>query len=82
LGRPSSNTDNTAHPSQNKQQETLLQELLHLDQSYEAGTIDKAEYEKQRARTKVQLRTLMSKNFDEKSVTTEKTARSSDKGAT
>jgi hypothetical protein len=82
LGRPSSNTDNTAHPSQNKQQETLLQELLHLDQSYEAGTIDKAEYEKQRARTKAQLRTLMSKNFDEKSVTTEKTARSSDKGAT
>jgi hypothetical protein len=77
--RPSSND---AHPLQKDQQETLLLELLNLDKTYEAGTIEKAEYEEQRATTKAQLRSLMSKDFVEKSVTTKKTARSSGKGAT
>jgi hypothetical protein len=78
---PRSNSTN-AHPLQNDQQETLLQELLKLDKAYEAGTIKKAEYEERRTRTKTELRSLMSKDFVEKSATTKKTARSSGKGAT
>src|SRR6266480_2190745 len=45
LGRPSSND---ALPSQKDQQEALLQELLHLDKAFEAGTIKKSEYEERR----------------------------------
>jgi hypothetical protein len=76
--RPNSND---VHPLQKDQQETLLQELLNLDKAYEAGTIKKAEYEERRTTTKAQLRSLMSKDFVEKSATTKKTARSSGKGA-
>jgi hypothetical protein len=82
LGRPSSNTDNAAYPSQKDQQEALLHELLNLDKAFEAGTIKKTEYEERRTRTKAQLRSLMGKDFVEKSATTKNTARSSGKGAT
>jgi hypothetical protein len=82
LGRPASSSSNDAHPSQEVQQEALLQELLNLDKAYEAGTIKKVEYEERRTRTKTVLRSLMSKDFVEKSGTTKKTARSSGKGAT
>jgi hypothetical protein len=73
---------NDAHPSQREQQEALLQELLHLDKAFEAGTIKKAEYEERRTRTKAELRRLMSNDLVEKSATSKKTARSSGKGAT
>ena len=75
-------SSNDALPSQNDQQEALLQELLRLDKAYEAGTIKKAEYEEQRARIKTELRSLMSKDLVEQSATVKKTARSSGKGAT
>ena len=85
LGRPASigirPSSNDAHPLQKDQQESLLQELLNLDKAYEAGTIKKAEYVERRTTTKAQLRSLMSKDFVEKSATTKKTARSSGKGA-
>jgi hypothetical protein len=71
-----------ALPSQNDQQEALLQELLHLDKAYESGTIKKSEYEQRRARTKDELRSLMSKDLVEQSATMKKTSRSSGKGAT
>ena len=79
LGSPSSND---ALPSQNDQQEALLQELLDLDKAYESGTIKKSEYEQRRTRTKVELRNLMSKDLVEQSTTMKKTARGSGKGAT
>ncbi len=79
-GRPSSR--NSDLPSQNDQQEALLQELLRLDKAYEAGTIKKAEYAEQRARIKTELRSLMSKELIEQSATVKKTAKSSGKGAT
>ncbi|HZU69200.1 MAG TPA: hypothetical protein VFA09_18130 [Ktedonobacteraceae bacterium] len=41
-------------------QQALLQELLELDTAYEAGKIKKAEYQERRARTKAELRALMS----------------------
>jgi hypothetical protein len=82
LGRPASSSSNDAHPSQKDQQEALLQELLNLDKAYEAGTIKKVEYEERRSRTKTELRSLMNKDFVEKSTTTKKTARSSGKGVT
>ncbi len=71
----------TTRPTQNDQQESLLQELLNLDTAYETGTIKKAEYEERRARTKARLRSLMSNDFVEKPATSKKTARSSSKGA-
>ncbi len=80
LGRPKP-LDN-AHPSQNDQQEALFQELLRLDKVYEAGTIGKSEYDERRARTKTQLRSLMSKGVVEQPATVKKTARSNGKGAT
>jgi hypothetical protein len=73
---------NDALPSQNDQQEALLQELLHLDKAYEAGTIKKSEYEERRTRTKADLRSLINKDFVEESATMKKTAKSSGKGAT
>ena len=79
MGRPSSND---ALPSQKDQQEALLQELLHLDKAFEAGTIKKSEYEERRTRTKAELRSLMSKDFVEEPATSKKTARNSGKGAT
>ena len=79
LGRPSSND---ALPSQKDQQESLLQELLNLDKTFEAGTIKKSEYEERRTRTKAELRSLMSKDFVEESAIIKKTARNSGKGAT
>jgi len=93
LGRPSSNVDtvrgsmgrpssNDALPSQKDQQEVLLQKLLNLDKAFETGTIKKAEYEERRARTKAELRSLMSNDLVEKPATSKKTARSSSKGAT
>jgi len=92
LGRPSSNdaevqgplgrlSSKDAQPSQNDQQETLLQELLNLDKAYESGTIKKSEYVQRRTRKKAELRNLMSKDA-EQSATMKKTARSSGKGAT
>lgn len=47
----------TAEPKQ----KALLQELLKLDQAYEAGKLTKAVYEDRRAQTKARLRTLMKK---------------------
>jgi len=86
LGRPASagtrSSSNDAHPSQKDQQEALLQELLNLDKAYEAGTIKNVEYEERRSRTKTELRSLMNKDFVEKSTTTKKMARSSGKGVT
>ena len=78
VDRPSSND---TLPSQNDQQEALLQELLRLDKAYEAGTIKKAEYTEQRARIKTELRSLMSKDLVEQSATAKKTVKSSGKGA-
>ena len=74
-------SSNDALPSQNDQQEALLQELLRLDKAYEAGTIKKAEYAEQRARIKTELRSLMSKDLVEQSSSVKKTAKSSGKGA-
>ncbi len=74
-------SSNDALPSQNDQQEALLQELLRLDKAYEAGTIKKAEYTEQRARIKTELRSLISKDLVEQSSTAKKTAKSSGKGA-
>jgi hypothetical protein len=79
LGRPMSSDD--AHASQNDQQEALFQELLRLDKAYEAGTIKKSEYDEQRARTKTQLRSLMSKDLAEQPATAKKISKSSGKGA-
>ena len=45
--------------SEKNTQESLLQELLKLDKSYEAGKIKKAAYQDQRARLKARLRLLM-----------------------
>jgi len=39
--------------------EALLREMLELDQTYEAGTLEKAAYRERRARVKARLRTLM-----------------------
>jgi hypothetical protein len=75
-------SSNGVLPSQTDQQEELLQELLHLDKEYESGTIKESEYNERRARTKAELRSLMSKDFVEQSATRKKTARSSSKGAT
>jgi hypothetical protein len=74
-------SSNDALPSQNDQQEALLQEMLRLDKAYEAGTIKKAEYAEQRARIKTELRSLMSKGLVEQSATVKKAAKSG-KGAT
>jgi hypothetical protein len=79
LDRPSSAN---VSPSQKDQQETLLQELLHLDKAYESGRIKKPEYEQQRAITKTQLRSLMSKDVVEQPAPIKKTAKSSGKGTT
>ncbi|HXZ05842.1 MAG TPA: hypothetical protein VEH81_13490 [Ktedonobacteraceae bacterium] len=79
---PVRSSSNNALPSQNDQQEALLQELLRLDKAYEAGTIKKSEYDKQRTVTKAELRSLMRKDGFERSVTVKKTTRSSGKGAT
>jgi hypothetical protein len=75
-------SSNKALPSQNEQQEALLQELLHLDKAYEAGTIKKSVYEQRRTKTKTELRNLMNKDIVEQSATVKKTARSGGKGAT
>ncbi len=69
-----------ALPSYKNQQEALLQELLYLDKAHEAGTIKKSEYDERRARTKAELRTLLSEDIVDKSTTMKKTARSSGKG--
>ncbi|GLV57568.1 hypothetical protein KDH_44040 [Dictyobacter sp. S3.2.2.5] len=47
-------------PVADNPEQALLQELLKLDKEYEAGNITKDRYEKQRARTKARLRSLMS----------------------
>jgi len=40
--------------------EVLLQELLDLDKSYEAGKLSKAVYQERRSKTKARLRNIMS----------------------
>jgi hypothetical protein len=93
LGRPTTNdakgqgplnlrASNNALPTQEDQQEALLQELLKLDKAYEAGTIKKSEYDERRSRTKAELRSLMSKDLVEQPATMKKISRSSGKGAT
>jgi hypothetical protein len=67
-------------PTNKDQQEALLEELLHLDKAFEAGTIKKSEYEARRTRTKAEIRTLLSKDLVEQSTTAKKIARSSGKG--
>jgi hypothetical protein len=62
------------------QKEALLQELLDLDTSYEAGKIKKAEYQERRAKTKARLRGIMSVEPAQKTTTSRKTARSGGKG--
>src|SRR6266852_306359 len=68
--------DHEDRPSSKDQQEALLQELLDLDTAYEAGKIKKAEYLERRARTKANLRSLISTDLVEKTSTSKKTARS------
>ncbi len=46
--------------SPQEQEQALLQELLALDKSFEAGKISKAAYQEKRARTKARLRALLS----------------------
>jgi hypothetical protein len=46
--------------SPKEQEQALLQELLALDKSFEAGKLSKAVYQEKRARTKARLRALMS----------------------
>ncbi len=49
---------NKARPLDEEQ--ILLQALLELDKSYEAGTLKKVDYQEQRAKIKAQLRALLS----------------------
>jgi hypothetical protein len=67
--------------SSKDQQEALLQELLDLDTSYEAGKIKQAEYQERRASTKARLRSLMGNGVFGKPTSSKKTAKSSSKGA-
>lgn len=60
--------------------ETLLQELLELDQAYEAGKLKKAAYQDQRARLKARLRNLMSEQTAESTNTTGKTVQNGGRG--
>ena len=46
-----------AAPADRKQE--LLEDLLALDQAYEAGKLDEAVYRERRNKTKAQLRSLM-----------------------
>lgn len=63
---PAANTaKNTAQGEESwspreKQESTLLHALLALDKSYTAGSLDKTDYEEQRASLKARLRSLMS----------------------
>ncbi len=68
--------------STQEEQESLLQALLELDKTYEAGTIKKAEYQERRASVKARLRLLMSAEASEKKTTasnSKKTVNSSGK---
>ena len=58
VGKEKAKGAKAAQGEQDRQQE-LLQELLDLDRSYEAGKLTKAVYQEQRAKTKARLRSLM-----------------------
>ena len=58
--RPATHTTRKQEEASHDRRQALLQELLDLDTAYEAGKIKKAEYQERRARTKAELRTLMS----------------------
>jgi hypothetical protein len=51
---------NVPHSPAFAEEQALLEELLELDKSYEAGTLKKAEYQEQRAKLKAQLHALLS----------------------
>ena len=50
--------------SRDKKREALLQELLTLDKSFEAGKISKAAYQERRAKAKARLRAIMRESKD------------------
>ncbi|HJT55170.1 MAG TPA: carboxypeptidase-like regulatory domain-containing protein, partial [Ktedonobacteraceae bacterium] len=54
------NTTRKKEVASQDRQQALLQELLELDTAYEAGNIKKATYQERRAKTKAELRALMS----------------------
>ncbi|GCE18077.1 hypothetical protein [Dictyobacter kobayashii] len=59
-GKSSQKASTPVTPVPDNPEQALLQELLALDKEYEAGKITKERYDKQRARTKARLRTLLS----------------------
>ncbi len=67
----------TGNEVMQRQQQALLQKLLDLDKAYEAGKLQKAAYQEQRAKTKARLRALMSEEEarNESAGATKKTAR-------
>ncbi len=67
----------TGNEVMQRQQQALLQELLDLDKGYEAGKLQKATYQEQRAKTKARLRALMNEEEarNESAGATKKTAR-------
>jgi len=58
--QPTANAARKKEEAFHDHQQALLQELLDLDTAYEAGKIKKAAYQERRAKTKAELRTLMS----------------------
>ncbi len=58
--QPASNAGRKKEEASQDRQQALLQELLALDTAYEAGKIKKAVYQERRAKTKAELRALMS----------------------
>jgi len=58
--QPTANATRKKEEASHDRQQALLQELLELDTAYEAGKIKKAAYQERRAKTKAELRTLMS----------------------
>ena len=60
--------------------ESLLRELLELDQAYEVGKLKKAAYQDQRERLKTRLRNLMSEQSAQVAASTHKTTQGSGKG--
>lgn len=56
-------TSATSEPL-DKRREALLEELLALDKSFEAGKLSKAVYQERRAKTKARLRSIMRESKD------------------
>lgn len=87
---PARKSTTTAPPARKKaassiSKETLLQEMLELDQAFEAHKLKKAAYHEQRARLKARLRDLMGeqtegKQTEKRTEASSKAARSSGKG--